>query len=189
MEQTFLGTVQRGATDRQVGVHPVFSIASFLDPRSTNMVPDLSAVYERVRAILIEQETKKRQSQGHAAGGIDAAAVTSTSNKDILDWGEEDDFFAELEADQATGEQEAEIAVAVGVGGNTVESIVEDELKRYKSFSPMPYRKLLPSGNKVSNDPQSGGKKRLPTFPSCPAWPKLTLAFKPPLLPLREFSV
>ncbi|KAG7336911.1 hAT family C-terminal dimerization domain containing protein [Nitzschia inconspicua] len=153
MEQTFLGTVQRGARDRQVGVHPAFSIASFLDPRSKNMVPDLGAVYERVRAILIEQETKKRQSQGHAAGGIDAAAVTSTSNKDILDWGKEDDFFAELEADQAMGEQEAEIAVDVGVGGNTVESIVEDELKRYKSFSPMPYRKLLPSENKVSNDP------------------------------------
>ncbi|KAG7368277.1 hypothetical protein IV203_031020 [Nitzschia inconspicua] len=120
MEQTFLGSVQRGARDRQVGVHPAFSIPSFLDPRSKNKVPDLGAVYERVRAILNEQETKKRQSQGHEAGSIDAAAVTSTSNTDILDWGKEDDFFAELEADHAMGEQEAEIAVAVGVGGSTV---------------------------------------------------------------------
>ncbi|KAG7372174.1 hypothetical protein IV203_018317 [Nitzschia inconspicua] len=59
MEQTFLGSVQRGARDRQVGVHPAFSIPSFLDPRSKNKVPDLGAVYERVRAILNEQETKK----------------------------------------------------------------------------------------------------------------------------------
>ncbi|KAG7343760.1 hypothetical protein IV203_021768 [Nitzschia inconspicua] len=31
-EPTFLGTVERGARDRQVGIHPAFLIASFLDP-------------------------------------------------------------------------------------------------------------------------------------------------------------
>ncbi|KAG7373927.1 hAT family C-terminal dimerization domain containing protein [Nitzschia inconspicua] len=154
------------------------------------MVPDLGAVYERVRAILIEQETKKRQSQGHAAGGIDAAAVTSTSNKDILDWGKEDDFFAELEADQAMGEQEAEIAVAVGVGGNTVESIVEDELKRYKSFSPMPYRKLLPSGNKVSNDPQKWWEEKAAYLPIMSGLAKAYLSIQATSAPSeRVFSV
>ncbi|KAG7346264.1 hAT family C-terminal dimerization domain containing protein [Nitzschia inconspicua] len=154
------------------------------------MVPDLDAVYERVRAILIEQETKKRQSQGHAAGGIDAAAVTSTSNKDILDWGKEDDFLAELEADQAMGEREAEIAVAVGVGGNTVESIVEDELKRYKSFSPMPYRKLLPNGNKVSNDPLKWWEEKAAYLPIMSGLAKAYLSIQATSAPSeRVFSV
>ncbi|KAG7346049.1 hAT family C-terminal dimerization domain containing protein [Nitzschia inconspicua] len=47
----------------------------------------------------------------------------------------------------------------------SVESIVEDELKRYKSFPPMPYRKILPSGKKVCNNPLKWWEEKAAYFP------------------------
>ncbi|KAG7373380.1 hypothetical protein IV203_034104 [Nitzschia inconspicua] len=143
-EPTFLGTVEKGARDRQVGIHPAFLIASFLDPRSKDMVPDLGPVSEREAAMMFDLETENKEAQCLVAVGTDTAVATA--NEEVWNWEKEDDFFADLEVDQARAWQGAE--APVDVGGNTVESVVQDELKR--------------------------------------SWQKLTLAFKPPLLHLKE---
>ncbi|KAG7358905.1 hAT family C-terminal dimerization domain containing protein [Nitzschia inconspicua] len=162
-EPTFLGTVERGARDRQVGIHPAFLIASFLDPRSKDMVPDLGPVSERVAAIMVDQETKNREAQCLVAMGTDRAGATSTVDEEVWNWEKEDDFFADLEVDQARSRQGAE--AHVGVGGNTVESIVQDELKRYKSFPPLQFRKVLPGGTLTFNDPLKWWEEKAPYFP------------------------
>ncbi|KAG7361607.1 hypothetical protein IV203_036708 [Nitzschia inconspicua] len=99
-EPTFLGTVEKGARDRQVGIHPAFLIASFLDPRSKDMVPDLGPVSERVAAIMFDLETENREAQCLVAVGTDTAVATSTANEEVWNWRKEDDFFADLKVDQ-----------------------------------------------------------------------------------------
>ncbi|KAG7343051.1 hAT family C-terminal dimerization domain containing protein [Nitzschia inconspicua] len=70
------------------------------------------------------------------------------------------------------------------------ESIVEDELKRYKSFSPMPYRKLLPSGNKVSNDPLKWWEEKAAYLPIMSGLAKAYLSIQATSAPSeRVFSV
>ncbi|KAG7372403.1 hAT family C-terminal dimerization domain containing protein [Nitzschia inconspicua] len=115
-EPTFLGTVEKGVRERQVGINPAFLIASFLDPRSKDMVPDLGPVSERVAAIMVDLETESREAQCLVAMGTDTAVATSTANEEVWNWEKEDDFFADLEVDQTRSRQGAE-AMKVLPGG------------------------------------------------------------------------
>ncbi|KAG7360661.1 hAT family C-terminal dimerization domain containing protein [Nitzschia inconspicua] len=72
----------------------------------------------------------------------------------------------------------------------SVESIVEDELKRYKSFPPMPYRKMLSSGNKVSNDPLKWWEEKAAYLPIMSSLVKAYLSIQATSAPSeRVFSV
>ncbi|KAG7367552.1 hAT family C-terminal dimerization domain containing protein [Nitzschia inconspicua] len=174
-EPTFVGVVQQGTRDRQVGIHPALLIANFLDPRFKNIVPDLDSVCERFKAILLELVTKNREANGPVAV-VTAAAAASTDNEEMLDKDVDEDVFADIEAAQALAEQGR--LAAVGAGGNIVESLVEDEMQWYKSFPPLPLRKTLPGGIKVLNDPLKWWQEMAAYFPILASLAKAYLALQ-----------
>ncbi|KAG7354163.1 hypothetical protein IV203_003519 [Nitzschia inconspicua] len=187
-EPTFLGIVEKGAKDRQIGIHPAFLIGSFLDPRSKDLVPDLGTVSERVlTAIMIDLKTKNREAQCLVAVGTETAVATSTANEEVWNWEKEEDFFADLEVDHARSRQGAE--APVGVGGNPVESIVQDELKGYKSFLPLQFRKVLPGGTLAFNDPLKWLEEKALYFPIMSIFAKANLSIQATLLFCSELGL
>jgi hypothetical protein len=140
----FQDTVQRGARDRQIGVHPALLISTFLDPHCKSLfsVPDVAskaAINSRVLQLMKSSETTH-----HAS--LAPAAAPSEEKEESED---EDDMFGAMEA----------AAAAASYGGNntspgvlSVDNACSDELNCYMAARMLSIHAKL-DGGYVWHDP------------------------------------
>jgi hypothetical protein len=136
----FWDTVQRGARDRQIGVHPALLISTFLDPHCKSLfsVPDEASkadIKSRVLQLMKSSETT------HCASLAPAAAAAPSEEKEESE--DKDDMFAAMEA----------AAAAASYGGNnaspgvlSVDNACSDELNRYMAAPILSIRAKVDGG-------------------------------------------
>lgn len=180
-EAAFTGTVERGDLNRQVGIHPVLLIATFLDPRfkslfSISHEPSKKAIEDKVLELM------KNLHGPEAAASEVATAAEAPADPEEDEDSDDDDIFWSLNA-EATAAQEG----MEGVELLTVEAICANELKRYKMAQGV---EPLNRATKKLNDPLPWWKKNAPIFPTLAKLARKYLAVQATSAPSeRVFSV
>lgn len=145
----FQDTVERGARDRQIGVHPALLIATFLDPRCKSLfsVPDeesKTAIRSRVLQLMKDSETAHRASLAPAT-----AAPPSEEKEEEEESEDEEDMFAAVEAAAAAAASDGGDNAA---GVLSVNDTCSEELKRYMA-APMLNIRTKVEGHYIWHDP------------------------------------
>jgi len=163
----FDGHVHRGAMNRQVGIHPAFIIATFLDPRYKNLgsLDDdtKKAVHCHVLNLMKEVEQKSRS----VVHPTLEQCLTDAALDNMSDDSEEDEednglFSMIMEQEQAASQESA-----VAPGAENVDDKCEAELKKFLSTVPMDRGKKDTTTKKfVHSDPLDWWKIHETKFPN-----------------------
>jgi zinc finger BED domain-containing protein 1 (E3 SUMO-protein ligase ZBED1) len=148
----FDGTVRRGAKNRQIGIHPILLIATFLDPRFKDLgsVPD-EADKERIRKhvlnLMVEIETKNRAAAPTMEEAINTA-LEEESDDDESGGG----MLAMMEDDEQAASQET--TTQITPGQLSIEDFCKAELSLYMGAPKMDLTyKDNKTNKKAYNDP------------------------------------
>lgn len=181
-DHVFSSTVRRAAGNRQFGMHPALLIATFLDPRfkSLTAIDDQASrleIKERVVEIMVDLETKNRQSTVGPPAQAQPTSQNDDEAKEPEDDGSDDGFFADLEAAAGCVEQVAIIA--------PVSDVCHEEIRRYEKDQGLALRE-----RKEFNDPLKWWQMNRAKFPILAQLARVYLALPAASAPSeRVFSV
>jgi len=138
-EAVFGDTVQRGWGNRQIGIHPVLLLATFLDPRFKRFTAfrcanSVVAIKIRIKELMVQSETAHRQTIATPAAAAEEQPE-QTQNQQGEEEKEDEDggLFADMM------QEIDEVEDGVGDADRLVVSIddaCEAELKRYDAVKP-----------------------------------------------------
>jgi hypothetical protein len=170
---TYDGKVHRGRMNRQVGVHPVLVIASFLDPRFKNLQhlvqhgDDKAMVWDD-----IYREMTAVAADGKY-GGVDMTGEGDSSDDDDDDEDYSCNHGAAVGAGRTTTDKDMmdELLARYG-GGNALQmdqdllqERVRNELEVYKGLPVLPAFQLRSRGRVKTHDPLQWWKKKQDQLP------------------------
>ena len=164
---TYDGIVHRGRMNRQIGVHPVLVMASFLDPRFKSLqhlqLREKMKVDEDIYSEMMAVATESKY------GGVDMTGVGDSSDDEDED-GEKDS----CNGGPADKDMMDELLARYGGGVENVIHMDEDvvlqdkvrnELEGYKSLPVLPAFQLRSRGRVKTHDPLQWWKKKQDQFP------------------------
>ena len=175
----------RGVGNRQLGIHPILLIATFLDPRFKGLfvIPDEEsrvAIKEAVLGLMVDNANEHST---QAAGAPAPAAGEAKQEED------DDDDGANVFARMMQQQQQQQAAAQQHQGGSSIEDKCKQELKDYETMKHLDLGTMVGKEFK-HNDPLKWWKEQQRRFPTLARLAKIYLAVMATSAPSeRIFSV
>ena len=140
-EPVFRENIQRGRLNRQIGIHPVLLVATFLDPRFKKLIPvsdqaSKTAIQDRVLQLMEQSEEERIRIENPTANEFATPSEEmEEENQDNI--AEADDLLACVEEEQLEAAEADQATAAI----DNIAETCADELRRYLAAHPLAIRK------------------------------------------------